>query len=395
MTTLYLDHAAATPPRSEVIEAMREAREESWANPSSTHDAGRQARRTLSSARESVAALLGYRAHEIHFVRGGTEANNLALRGIAGAPGNRRPLVLSTLEHSSVREPAEALAREGLPVQRLLVLPSGSVDDDALEEALEGHPALVTIQAVNSETGLVLEVERVAEAAAERGIPVHVDAVQAAGRIPLPRADARPMLLTLSGHKMGGPRSTAILAVPESVRVHPLITGGGQERGLRAGTEDVVGAVGFARALELALGEQPVEAPRLAELSTSLERRIRRAVPNIRVFGSEGSRAPHIVQFGIRGIGADLLLGALDLDGVAASAGSACRSGSPGPGSALKALYGPEVDGLAPLRLSLGWNTDARTVEEAGTRVTEVIGRLIGLEPGTTERATSKETREP
>lgn len=397
MSTIYLDHAATTPPRPEVLQAMAEVRSDAWANPSSSHEPGRRARHTLERAREEIAALLGFSPREIHFVRGGTEANNLILRGRLGASdaGRTGSLVVSTLEHSSVREPAEALERAGARVARLEVSPRGTIDEQELDDLLADIPDLVSMQAVNSETGLRLPVALVASATARRGIPLHVDAVQAAGRVPLPGPDVGVRALTISGHKLGGPRSGAVLAASSTVSIAPLVTGGGQEQGLRAGTEDVEAAVGLARALRLALDSLESEAERLQALRLSLESRLVEAVPDLHIFAAEGPRAPHIVQFGLPGADPAVLLAAADLDGVAASVGSACRSGVPGPGPALKALWragmpqgsdatepdaGPRSNGRqpipAPLRLSLGWNTTRAEVEEAGSRLARVMRRL-------------------
>lgn len=397
MPTIYLDHAATTPPRPEVLEAMAEARADAWANPSSQHEPGRRARRSLELAREDIAGLLGYSPREIHFIRGGTEANNLILRGCIDAAGRDRisRLVISTLEHSSIREPAEVLERSGASVERLTIAPTGLIDEDELERLLADAPDLVSVQAVNSETGLQLPVESLQTATRARGIPLHVDAVQAAGRVALPRPDGGGLALTISGHKLGGPRSGAILAASADLSITPLVTGGGQERGLRAGTEDVEAAVGLACALRHSLAGLESEAARLRDLRGRLESHLMKRVPGLRIFASEGPRAPHIVQFGLPGADPDVLLAAVDLEGVAASVGSACRSGAPGPGPALEALWkagqgsrepvrrgaGPS-DGPeripAPLRLSLGWNTTPAEVEEAGSRVAGVMQRLEG-----------------
>jgi cysteine desulfurase len=371
---VYLDHAATTPLRPEVMEAMVRTLAETPGNPSSPHHEGRNARRVLEDARERVAAALGVDASHVTFTRGGTESDNLAVLGRArGEP--RGAVVISALEHSAVREPARRLEAEGRPVIVLPFLPTGAPDLEALVTALQASPppALLSVQAVNSETGLVLEVGTVLERAAPLAIPVHVDAVQALGRIPLP---AMPALLTLSAHKVGGPRGIGILIRDPAVTLMPLQHGGSQEGGLRPGTEDVAGAVGCARAVEMAVAEQATEAPRLEALRAELESTLVEAIPELRVHGREGPRAPHILSVGLAGVPRDVLPGALDLEGVAVSAGSACRSGSTEPSPVLAALYGDEDARVATVRFSLGRTTTRSEVEAALPRILRVLHRV-------------------
>lgn len=379
MERIYLDHAATTPLRPEVAEAMARAWEEAPGNPSSPHAEGRGARRVLEGARVGVAHALGAPASWIVFTRGGTESNNLAILGCArAAPG--RPVAISALEHSAVREPARALAAEGTPVTTLPVRPDASVEPESLSEFLGADvpPALVSVQAVNSETGVIPALAPVIEACSVRGVPVHVDAVQAAGRVPFPLpGPGGPALLTLSGHKLGGPPGTGVLVRDPGLPLAPLLLGGRQEGALRPGTEDVAGAVGFAEALRLALAEARVETPRLAALRKRLEEGLLSAVPELRLHGGGAPRAPHITSVGLAGIPRDLLPGALDLEGVAASAGSACRSGSPEPSPVIEALHGPEAARAASLRLSLGRTTDAADVEDALERIVRVLRRIV------------------
>ncbi|TVP61070.1 MAG: cysteine desulfurase [Gemmatimonadales bacterium] len=398
---LYLDHAATSPLRPDVLAAMEEARGVAWANPSARHEPGRRARRTLDDARERVASILGCSPREVYFVRGGTEANNLAIQGLwrrAARPSEAAPpggLVISALEHSSVSEPADALEAMGVEVTRLGIRPDGTLAEDALNEALSAHPFLVSVQGVNSVTGLLLPLEPVLRATSARGIPVHIDAVQAIGRVPLPplRDPLSPVLMTLSGHKLGGPRGSAVLTVPRSVAPLPLLFGGGQERGLRPGTEDVEAAVGLATALSIAVDTRTSESERLTALRVRLETRLLEALPMIRVHAAQGPRAPHILHLGIPGLDSELLLTALDMEGVAASAGSACRSGVPGPGPTLEALYGEAAGNHASLRLSLGWNTTAAEVEEAGTRIASVIARMLEFEGNARETSVGNQGR--
>jgi cysteine desulfurase len=389
MDFIYLDHAATTPLRPEVAEVMARARTRAPGNPSSVHRWGRDARELLETARRDVAELLGRAPREVRFTRGGTEANNLALLGRFEAARTGKAgevhLGISALEHSAVREAAAAAEARGARVTVLPVAPTGRLGGPALRGLLERSPAVISVQRLNPEVGLILAVEEVVEACAEAGVPLHVDAVQAPGRAAMPRPGGAALLVTLAGHKIGGPRSAGVLVVPTDLPLEPLLFGGGQERGLRPGTEDVEGAVGFAEALRLALDEGPAEAERLRSLRDGLERRLLQNVPGLRVHGTEGPRAPHILNVGVPGLPPDVLPGALDLEGVGVSAGSACRSGSAAPSATLAALYGDRAAGAAPVRISLGRSTTAEEVEEAGLRIVGVVERMLAVGVGPEE----------
>jgi cysteine desulfurase len=302
--------------------------------------------------------------------------------------GGPRPpavrLAHSAVEHSAVREAAAACrARFGARVEILPVSPGGEVDPEALECALDPAGdiplAVVSVQLVNGETGLILEVDEVIRRCREAGVVVHVDAVQGVGRVPLPGstpASHRPHLLSLSAHKLGGPGGAGILVRETGVDLAPLLLGGGQEGGVRPGTVDVEAAVGTAEALALALESREGEAERLGRLRHRLEARLRGGVPGLRVHGAEGRRAPHILNVGILDLPRDLLPGALDLEGIAVSAGSACRSGATSVSPTLHALYGEEASRVAPLRISTGWSTTEQEMATAGDRILEVLGRV-------------------
>jgi cysteine desulfurase len=374
MSRIYLDHAATTTLRPSVARVMEQVALETPGNPSSPHREGRSARAALEAARGRLADVLDVPPEWVFFTRGGTESDNLAVEGRARAEP-RGAIVLSALEHSAVRETVAHLARTGRHVVELPVLPSGELDAAALDDALASPvpPAVISVQAVNSEIGLVLGLGPVLEGAASRGVAVHVDAVQAMGRIPLPKGAA---LLSLSAHKVGGPRGMGVLVRDPSVALHPLHHGGAQESGLRPGTEDVAGAVGTAEAIRAAEEERPHEAERLGALRKKLETVLLGNVPGLRIHGREGARAPHILGLGLPGVPMDLLPGALDLEGIAASAGSACRSGSMEPSPTLLGLYGRVAAAVAPVRFSLGRETTTEEVEEAIPRILGVFERV-------------------
>jgi cysteine desulfurase len=351
-------------------------------NASSVHRWGRAARAALEGARSRIADLLGALPEEIRFTRGGTEANNLAILGrgeaVDASGGGARPrFVRSAIEHSSVREPHDVLAARGARVDVLEVSPSGAVSLPPEAELRDDRPALVSMQWVNQETGLVLPLAEAAAVCRAADVPVHVDGAQAAGRLPIDLSEIPIALLSLSGHKLGGPRSTGVLFVRRGTELRPLLHGGGQEGGLRPGTEDVAGAAGFAAALEIALSQLTEESARLTRLRGRLEEGLLARIPDLRVHGAEGQRAPHILGIGVPGLPRDVLPGALDLEGLGASAGSACRSGSAEVSPVLAALYGAEAGRYAPLRLSLGWTTTAREIDVAIERIGAVVERML------------------
>ncbi len=379
MEGIYLDHAATTPMREEVRTAMAPFLAERFGNPSSTHRWGREASAALEEARARVALALGARPSEIHFVRGGTESDNLAVRGrVSWARGQDTPggVVLSSIEHKAVLEAAAQATARG--VGRLVTLPvsaEGSLDLDLMARALEDGPAVVSLMWVNNETGIVLPVRDAALRATEAGIPLHTDAVQAVGKVPV-RVDEVPVgLLTLTGHKISGPKGTGVLFVRSGVRLDPLVHGGGQERGLRPGTEDVAGAVGVATALELAVRERESEAARLDGLRSRLEEGLLGGISDARANAGGAPRAPHITSVGIDGIDGQALLAALDLEGIAVSGGSACNSGSTGGSHVIRALYGAD-DTRSTVRFSLGRTTGASDVQRAVDVTCGVVERL-------------------
>jgi len=395
MDYIYLDHAASSPLRPEVRAAMREVEESTPGNPSSPHRYGREARARLDEARHRVAGVLGADPMSVVFVRGGTESDNLAILGWTRSvrrTGGRPRLLHSAVEHSAVAAAAREVEAEGGRVEIFPVAPDGSARlDDALESlranATENGSGdvfggLVSCLWVSHETGLVLPIAEVAHWARERRFQVHVDGVQGVGRLdPVPIVAAVD-LFSLSARKLGGPPGMGVLVAGRGVTLHPTLFGGGQENGLRPGTEDVAGAVGTAVALEAAVSQRQAEWSRLGALRDALEARLREGIPDLVIHGSEGRRTPHILNVGIPGVPLDVLPGALDLEGVAVSAGSACRSGATGPSPVLAALYGEaHAVRVAPLRISLGWNTRASEVEEAGSviiRVVEGVRRAFG-----------------
>lgn len=377
---LYLDHAATTPVRSEVVEAMLPCLSATFGNPSSRHGWGRAARRILEDARDRVASSLGCEGGSVYFVRGGTEGDNLAVLGRARRirrDGGTPRIVTTAVEHPAVLEAAAQVAREGGVHMTIPLTPDG-LDLDALRGALRDGASLVSCMWVNNETGIRLPVEAVADLCREEGVPWHSDAVQAAGKVPLPLHDVAVDFLTLTGHKIHGPRGTGVLVARDPELLEPLHFGGGQEGAVRPGTEDVAGAVGFATALELAVREQPEESRRLTAMRDGLERRFLDWNPRLRVNGGHLPRAPHILSLGLDPVDIDALLAALDVAGLAVSVGSACASGSSRPSPTVTALYGA-ADTRPSLRLSLGRLVSADDEERIVATVADAYDRVLTL----------------
>ena len=378
---IYLDHAATTSMRDEVREAMRPYESERFGNPSSSHRWGRQARGALEEARDRLAGAIGARRTEIVFTGGGTEADNLAILGAwrrHGAPG--RWIASSAIEHSAVRGAVERAAGEGAGTQTLGVDDRGVVDAGALDEVLRLPTVLVAVMWVNNEVGTIQPVERLAAACRGQGVLFHTDAVQAFGRTPIRVDRVACDTLALSAHKIGGPKGIGCIFVRSGVELEPLSRGGGQESGLRPGTQNVAAAVGFACAAELAVTELADECARLRGLRDLLESELLRHCADLIVNAHGAERAPHVVNVSVPGVAPDALVIGLDLEGVAASAGSACHSGSHEPSHVLTAM-GRTVDGEAAARLSLGHTTTETDVRIAAERFGRVVRRLRAVPP--------------
>jgi len=382
MDPIYLDHAATSPVREEVRAAMAPHLDGAFGNPSSTHRWGRAAAAALDEARWRCAEALGSRSAEIVFTRGGTESDNLAVLGRAArvrADGAELTIVVSAVEHKAVLESAQhACARGAGRLEVVRVTPDGELDLDHLEAALGRGEALVSVMWVNNETGMVLPLAAVAERVRPSGGTLHTDAVQAVGKVPVRVGEPTVDLLTVTGHKIYGPKGAGLLYVRSGTALSPLLHGGGQERGLRPGTEDVAGAVGLAVALELAIHEQAVEARRLEALRDDLEARVLAGVPGARVNASEAPRGPHVASIAIPDVDGGALLMRLDLEGVAASGGSACNSGASKGSHVIAALYGDD-DPNATVRFSLGRSSRADDVARAADIL---VGAVRDLRPG-------------
>ncbi|MEM6326902.1 MAG: cysteine desulfurase family protein [Bacteroidota bacterium] len=383
----YLDHAATTPLREEVLEAMLPWLREGFGNPSSLHGPGRQARVAVDRARGEIADVLGCEPGEVLFTSGGTEADNAAIRGVltggavreTGRPG----LVTSAAEHEAVLRPAEALRGDGHPVEIVAPLPTGAPDPARLGAAVNEATGLVSAMLVNNEVGAIGSIREIAEAAHARGALCHTDAVQAPGLLPLRVDDLGVDLLSLSGHKVNGPKGIGALVVRTGTPFSPLVRGGSQERGRRGGTENVAAIVGFATALTLAEAERDETTTCLHRLRSRLTAALRETISDLHVNTHEVS-APHVLNVSLppsdRGSadGEMLLLG-LDLEGVHVSAGSACTSGALTPSHVLLAMGVPHETAAATVRFSLGRTTTEADVDVAAEAFARVVARIRAL----------------
>jgi len=362
-----------------------EAELEHCFNPASSHSFGRKAHRCLEVARGRIAGRLGVDRVGVLFTGGGTQSDNLAILGFVRARADRAPRVLvSAIEHKACLESASRASAEGARVERIPVDSAGTLDLDWLDGALAEEseaPTLVSVMWANNEVGTVQPMDRIVSIAHQRGALVHTDAVQALGKVPV-RVDRTPVdMLTATAHKLGGPVGIGILYCRRGVELEPLGYGGGQERALWPGTQNPLGAVGFATALELALDEHETEVPRWRELRDHLERRVTSEIPGARVHGSAAAeRLPHLVSVGIPACDAGAVLVSLDLEGIAVSGGSACSSGA-GKASGVLGAMGIETEGpYATIRFSFGHETTRADVDRAADALARITERVLALE---------------
>ena len=377
----YLDYNATTPPAEAVVEAMTRAMRDLAGNASSVHSFGQQAKSAIDLARGSVAELLGGEPSEVVLTAGGTESDNLAIRGAAEAleATGRREIVVSGIEHEAVLQTCRALARRGWTITVLPVDSSGVVAPDAVRAAVSDRTALVSVMHANNEVGTVQPVAAIAALAHERGGLVHTDAVQSAGKIPLSARGLGVDLLTISGHKFYGPKGVGALWVRRGVRLTPQMTGGRQERNRRAGTENVPALVGMGVAATLSLQTLAAEGPRIGLLRDRLEAGVLRDVPQTAVNGARDLRVPNTTNISFERVEAESLLIALDLEGIAVSTGSACSSGTLEPSHVLKAMGLGSARAQSSLRFSLGAGSTEAEIDRVVATLPHVVQKLRAL----------------
>ncbi|WP_248927344.1 cysteine desulfurase family protein [Paenibacillus hamazuiensis] len=375
---IYLDHAATTPVRPEVLEAMLPYYSNIYGNASSTHGFGREARAAINASRDSIAESLGCRPGELMFTSGGTESDNTAIFGAAEALREKgRHIITSQIEHHAVLHACERLERLGYEVTYLPVNPAGLVSVEDVEQAIRPDTILITIMYVNNEVGTIQHIEAIGELARRHGVLFHTDAVQALGHVPLTLSELPVDLASFSAHKINGPKGIGALYIAPKVKISPLLYGGNQERKRRPGTENVAGIVGFAKALQI-YGES------MHELQQNLEKLRQVLVDGLEsqladsfvINGDPVHRSPHILNVSFPGVGTESMLMNLDLEGVAAASGSACTSGSLEVSHVLKAMRLPEEVTASAIRLSFGYGNTVEQMEEAVQKIATIVRRI-------------------
>ncbi len=377
---IFLDHAATTPVRREALEAMWPYLAGAFGNPSSRHGLGDEAARALATARAEVAAVIGCRPGDVVFTSGGTEADNLAVKGLALAYPRGRHVVVSPIEHEAVLESAAYLARvHEFEVDEVAVDAGGLVLPEALERVIRPDTALVSVQLANNEIGTVQPIAELAAVAHAAGALMHTDAVQAAGWLPLSLDELGVDALSLAGHKVGAPKGTGALVVRGRLQLEPVLHGGGQERGRRSGTENVAGAVAFATALRLAEAERADASARVAALGADLTSRIAATVPGARLTGDANRRLPGTVSFVFPGTSGEAVLLELERAGVICSSGSACAAGSDEPSHVLTAIGVPAELAQTAVRFTLGAETSEGEIADAAASVARAVSAVRAI----------------
>lgn len=377
---IYLDYSATTPPRPEVIAIMQDVLTQQWGNPSSLHEWGQRAATAVEQARMQVAGLINAPAESIIFTSGGTEANNLAITGVARTYRKPQHMIISSVEHSAVAEPVGLLEQWGWEVTRLPVDTYGRVNPRDLENALQPNTVLVSIIYGQSEVGTLQPIHTLGHIAHQKGVLFHTDAVQVAGRLAIDVKELPVDLLSMSSHKFYGPQGAGALYIRRGVELVPVMLGGGQELQLRSGTQAVPMIAGFGVAAELAAAEMATETPRLMRLRDRLFEQLS-DTPNLIPTGSRLHRLPHHVSFSIIGDGKTVtgktLVRQLNLAGIGISSGSACHSGKLSPSPILKAMGYSDAVALGSIRLTLGRDTTEADVDWTAMVLKQVLGRLM------------------
>ncbi len=376
---IYLDNNATTQPCPEVVEAMLPLLRDGYANPSSVHQFGQAAKHQIECARLQVAKLIGAHAREIVFTGGGTEAINLAIRGILATRSDKRHFLTTKVEHSAVLRVAEQLERDGYRVDYVGVDRDGQIDSAEWESKLSDDTALASIIHANNETGVISNMKPLVESAEQRGISVHVDAVQSAGKLPVDLSSLPVSLLSLSAHKFHGPKGVGALFVRRKTRLAPLILGGNQERLLRGGTENVAGIVGMGVAAQLAEQRRTSIEERVCELRNDLDRGICERIPFATVNAQDTPRICNTTNISFDGLGAEAILILLSEAGICASSGAACSSGSLEPSHVLQAMGIEEKLAHSAVRFSLSQYTTRDEIEAVLELLPKLLARLTAL----------------
>jgi cysteine desulfurase len=392
MRPVYLDYNATTPVAPEVLAAMLPYFREEFGNANSIHTFGQHARGAVEQARERVAALLGARSSEIAFTSGGTESNNHAILGVVGAaPGDRKHVITSVIEHNAVLDVVRELERRGVSATFLPVNREGLVDPEDVRRAIRPETVLITLMLANNEIGTLEPIEEIGRIAAEKGIILHSDAVQGVGKVPVDVHKLGVHLLSLSAHKLYGPKGVGALYIRKGTRLEPLMYGGHHERDRRPGTENVAGIVGLGAAAELALARLNQDGERIAAMRDRLEKGLLGRVPHASINGWGAPRTPNTTNVTFPFVEGEAMVIALDLKGIACSTGAACSSGAVEPSHVLTAIGLSREDARATIRFSLGHQTTGEEIDYALETIPPVIERLRELSPTYRKAAAARE----
>jgi cysteine desulfurase len=377
---IYLDHNATTPLDPRVLEAMMPYFKDNWGNPSSPYRFANRAKTAVEKARQRIAECAECKPEEIVFTSSGTESDNLAVRGAAYTLRSRgNHIVTTSIEHHAVLNTCKALEAEGFRATYLPVNSTGAVDIREVEESLIPETILVSVMHANNETGTIQPIKEIADLAKQRGILFHTDAVQSTGKIPQPLCKLGADLISFSGHKFYGPKGTAALYVRENTQLAPVITGGLQERGFRAGTENVAGIVGLAHALSLAMESSDKEYTRLRELRNHLESRVCTVISGVKINGAEAPRIPNTTNLSFDSVDGESIVLGLDLHGICISTGSACSTGEPEPSHVLLAMGLSPKEAQGSIRISLGKVTQEKDIDATIHALSKTVNRLRAI----------------
>ena len=380
--TIYFDHAATTPVKPEVLAAMLPYFVEHYGNPSSIYGIGRDNREAVNAAREKIAAAIGAKANEIYFTGCGTEADNWAIKGTARAYKDRgRHIITSAIEHHAVLHTCAALEKEGFEVTYIKPDEYGIISPEDVEKAIRPDTVLISIMFANNEIGTVQDIAAIGEIAKAHKIVFHTDAVQAAGALKIDVKEMNIDMMSMSAHKLYGPKGVGALYIRSGVRPDIFLDGGAQERGRRGGTENVAGIVGFAKAMEIAMEGIEEKAAYISTMRDYLIEKIEEKIPYIKLNGHRTQRLPNNVNFSFKFIEGEALLLSLDFKGIAASSGSACTSGSLDPSHVLLAIGLPHEIAHGSLRLTIGEETTMEDIDYVVESLVEIVDRLRKMSP--------------
>ncbi|MCK5125009.1 MAG: cysteine desulfurase NifS [candidate division Zixibacteria bacterium] len=378
MEQIYLDNNSTTPMHEDVIAEMYKHMSETYGNPSSVHNMGQKAKVLMEEAREKIANLLGAKPSEIYFTSGGTEADNLAVKGAAysGLKKNRNHIITSLIEHHAILESVHFLEKNGFTADYIGCDHDGIVSIEQLKKAIKPETSLVSVMMANNETGVIQPIKEMAAVCKEAGVVFHTDAVQAIGKIPVNVNDLGIDMLSLSGHKVYGPKGIGVLYIRKGTKITPLSHGGAHERRKRAGTENVVSIVGLAKAMEIAIGKIDQEQARMKELSEFFINEVQSKVPDVFLNGSVENRVKSTVNLSFLGVEGEAIILSLDIKGIAVSSGSACTSGSLEASHVLKAMDVDVLLAQGSIRFSMGKDTTKEQLEYTASVLPEIINRL-------------------